>query len=241
MNASVLTTYGIAKRYGVKVALHPVSLALEKGKIYGLLGPNGSGKTTLMNILAGLVEPDVGRVDCAESVVSGHVQNEQQYPDFLTLRDLASLFAKQHLAWEQARFDDVLAIFELAPEAAYGSLSTGAKAGVKLAVMVSIKRDIWLIDEATLGVDVVRQGQCLSVLMTYFSEDLPAVIYCSHNMGEIDRMCDHIWLMQQGKVTWNGPLSAFVEGGHSVSLAFESKLSPQQTVITELKSRSIGR
>ncbi len=224
MKNVVLHADSIAKAYKSKMALHPTSFTLEKGKVYGLAGPNGSGKSTLMGILAGNVLPDVGYLNIVANSTVGHMHNEHDYPPYLTIGDIATLFENSQKDWIKERFDEVLAVFELRKNQKYGSLSTGQKAGVKLAVLVAQKTDIWLLDEATLGVDIARQSQCLTVLLNFFAEDSPAVVYCSHDMGEIDRLADDVWVINEGKIVWQGTKAEFAKSGQSVSESLLNKL-----------------
>lgn len=217
MSEIAIEAKGLAKAYKNTIALQPVNLSLSADRFYGLIGRNGSGKSTLMKLFGGIEKPSLGEVYITEGKSIGYVSNEDDYPYFLSLKVLAELFKSSKLHWEHRRYEDVLNIFNLEMSSKYGSLSTGQKAGVKLAVMLAQKPDIWLLDEATLGIDILAQGQSLTALLKYFIDDKPCVVFCTHDMNEIERLADEVIFVEDGKIAWQGEKDQLVHSKKSLT------------------------
>ncbi|MBE1302042.1 MAG: ATP-binding cassette domain-containing protein [Alteromonadaceae bacterium] len=216
-NENTLSLDNVCRHFGDKLALSNVSLEFSKGIVYGLLGRNGSGKTTLINILNGKSGMDKGELNIPLGWKIGHVSHEIGYPNYVKLSELNALFSASATTWGESRFTGILKIFGLTTSQRFGSLSTGEKAGVKLAVMIAQKPDLWLIDEATLGLDAYAQTQCITALMQYFIDDQPCVIFCSHHLAEVERLAEKIVLLEQGKVCWQGDKDNLINEQHSFS------------------------
>ncbi len=199
-----LALRGVSKHYAGKCAITDLTMDLEPGVFYGLLGANGAGKSTLLKLITDAETADSGKIYLANGIELGYVSSELGLPEFLRLQDIARLFAASHRRWLPNRYLQVLSFFKLEPELRFGGLSAGAKAGVKLGLMLAQKPTLWLLDEATLGLDIVAQNQCLELLMQYFIDDAPTVVFCSHNLSEIEKICEQIIVLEQGKLAWKG-------------------------------------
>lgn len=214
----LVSTHRISKWYGNKLALSDVSITLERNKIYGFIGRNGSGKSTLISLISGVIQPDVGTVNRAPELTIAKVTCDLDFPGFLPLYKIDSLFrASSNEQWDSERYFAVLEIFSLSPKSKFSSLSTGEKAGVKLAVLIAQKADLWLLDEATLGLDILAQHNCLTAILSYFVDDQPCIIFCSHHLSEIERLADDVVIMESGEIIWNGPREALKEDNTSFS------------------------
>ncbi|GEM_PF-5648315 len=199
-----IQTHYLAKAYDTKVALYPCDIAFHYNRIYALVGRNGSGKSTLVKLLAEVEAPTKGSITFPSNYRVGLVQSDIGYPNQIALLEIENLFSTCTNHWCKERFNHVLNIFNLSHNQQFGALSTGQKAGVKIAVMLAQKPTIWLLDEATLGIDLLAQGQALTALLEYFGEDKPCVLYCTHNVNEVEQLADEVLVMQRGRVIWQG-------------------------------------
>lgn len=216
-NSIVVETKQLSKWFAEKQAVKSVSIALERNKIYGFIGRNGSGKSTLMNLLTQELTPDSGAIKTSESCKIVKVSSELSFPDFIRLDKIQSLFKASKHSWDPARYEAVLQIFDLNLTSRFGNLSTGEKAGVKLAVLIAQQADLWLLDEATLGLDIISQFNCLTAILEYFVEDKPCIVFCSHNLAEIERLADDVLIMENGCIVFNGTKEQLIENNTSFS------------------------
>ncbi len=204
-------------------------LELNFGTVYGLVGRNGVGKTSLMNLIAGEIAAMSGSINLTTQHI-GHINSQTSYPGYYRIRELAALFIAQakckQSVWDTERFNDVLGIFSVDQATQYRHLSTGEKAGCHLAIMLAQHPSIWLLDEPTLGIDVVAINQCLSILSQTFLDDGPCVIFSTHQMYELERMTDRILVLADGEIRWQGETEALHEQEPSFRKAVEAMLQP---------------
>lgn len=206
-----IQTENLVKYYADKLALSATNLKLEFNKIHCIIGRNGSGKSTLIKLLCNSEQPSQGKLTLASHAHIGYVSNELSYPNYITLNNVSQLFSSSEKTWDNDRFLHILSIFDLALDSKFSSLSTGEKAGAKIAIMIAQKPNIWLLDEATLGIDIVAQGFCLTALLEYFIIDQPCVLLCTHQISEIERLAEEVIIMQNGKIKWQGNKDALIE------------------------------
>ena len=216
-NNIAISINDISKTYRQKIAIKSLSIVLEKNKIYGLIGRNGSGKSTLLNIISDEEQATHGNVTLSSDANVGIVSSTKGYPNFISLGGISSLFKASHKKWDVERYKAVLNIFALDEKRKYGDLSTGEAAGVKLAAMLAQKPNIWLLDEATLGIDIFAHWQCLTTLLEYFIEDQPCVLFCTHELSEIDRLAEEVIIMDSGKIYWQGDKDELIIDHQSLS------------------------
>lgn len=174
-------------------------LALQKGKCYGVIGRNGAGKSTLFKLLSHAITPDTGKIEIATNKPLMALSPTACFPPRLKLKTIAGLIAKAD--WQHQRWVECISILKIAEHQRYGGLSTGEQAAVRLAAYIAQPRDIWLLDEVLLGVDVVASQQMLTMLSMFFTDDMPCMLYSSHNTSELERLADEILLVDNGELT----------------------------------------
>jgi len=203
--------------------LKDISLEIPHGAIFGLLGPNGAGKTTLISILSGLRRPSGGRVqgDCR---AIGLVPQELAFYPMLTVRENLRFFGGvQNLggARLRERLDAVVAFARLegVPDRRAAELSGGLKRRLNLAIGLLTDPDLVLLDEPTVGVDPQSRAFLLESIAALRS---PArhLLYTSHYMEEVQAICDHVAIIDEGRVLAAGPLAAVLGGAASLEEVF---------------------
>lgn len=222
---------GLTRRFGERVALHPTDLDLEAGGVVGLLGPNGSGKSTLLRILVGLVRPDAGtaRVDGVALQGDGTaVRARATYaPGEIGLLD--ELRGAHHLAWflrgrEPAALERARTIAEalgLPLQARVRTYSHGMKRQLLFAAALAPRVRVRILDEPTEGLDPSKRGAVLDLLVEDAREQGTTIVLSSHHLGEVDRACDRLVFLADGrKIADETPASLATRAGRVLRLGF---------------------
>lgn len=205
-----IETEALTKRYGEKLALRNLGLRVTQGGVHALVGSNGAGKSTLFRILLGMLEPSHGhsRVLGVESSALdprtrgriGLVTEEHTLPGWMSVGALVDLQRSMYRGWCQDTFDEVLGHFNVLPEQKVKQLSRGERAGVSLALALAQRPELLILDEPTLGLDVVSKQAVLESLLFAGERDDCTIVYCSHQMDEIERLADHLIILEAGEL-----------------------------------------
>lgn len=206
----VIEAQGLTKRFGRKWALRNLGLRVPRGGVHALVGSNGAGKSTLFRILLGMLSPSGGssRVLGTDSTALdprtrgrvGLVTEEHTLPGWMSVRGLVALQEGMYPRWCRATFDEVLGHFDVLPEQKVKQLSRGERAGVSLALALAQRPELLILDEPTLGLDVVAKQAVIESLLFAGERDDCTLVYCSHQMDEIERMADHLVILEKGEV-----------------------------------------
>jgi ABC-2 type transport system ATP-binding protein len=211
--ANAIEAEGLAKRYREAVAVDGISFAIARGTITGLLGGNGAGKTTTIGMIIGLVAPSAGRVrvfgaDMAREPyrVLGRINFESPYVDLphrLTVRQNLTVFGLLYgVADTAARIAELSADLDLAEflERQAGKLSAGQKTRVALAKALINEPDLLVLDEPTASLDPDTADWIRGHLERYRAARNATILLASHNMFEVERLCDRVIMMKRGKI-----------------------------------------
>src|SRR3954449_1266127 len=208
----------VTKRYGELVAVDAISLQVAEGEVYGLLGPNGAGKTTLLRMLFGLIRPDAGTLRVFGRTwkeagprtlegVAGFVESPRFYPFLSGRRNLEGLGLLDG-GVERRRVDEVLEIVDLADRA--GDRVSGYSFGMRqrLGVAASLLRDprLLVLDEPANGLDPAGMRD-MRALIKRLAESGLTVLLSSHDMLEVEDICDNVTIMRTGSVVFHGEIS----------------------------------
>jgi len=204
---------GLAKRYRETVAVDGISFAIERGTIVGLLGGNGAGKTTTIGMIMGLVTPSAGSVrvfgaDMAHEPyrVLGRINFESPYVDLphrLTVRQNLTVFGLLYgVADLGARIGELAADLDLGEflDRQAGKLSAGQKTRVALAKALINEPDLLVLDEPTVSLDPDSADWIRGHLERYRAAKNATILLASHNMLEVERLCDRVIMMKRGKI-----------------------------------------
>ncbi|HMC41924.1 MAG TPA: ABC transporter ATP-binding protein, partial [Acidimicrobiales bacterium] len=208
----------LTKRFGSRVAVEGLSLEIAAGESYGLLGPNGAGKTTTISLVCGLLRPDGGEVvvaghrldgdDLAAKKAIGYVPQEVAlYPD-MTARENLSFFGRLYGLSGAAlarRIDAVLEIVGLTERAAdrISEYSGGMKRRANIAAGLLHEPELLVLDEPTVGVDPQSRNAILESV-EQLAAGGKAVLYASHYMEEVERLCDRVGILDEGHLIAEG-------------------------------------
>jgi ABC-2 type transport system ATP-binding protein len=218
----MLEVHGLHKRYRELVAVEEVSFTVHPGEMLGLLGPNGAGKTTTVSMIAGLLRPDRGEVRIGGGLVRGEtdpvkrriglVPQDLALHDPLSARENLSLFGALYGITGAKLGKGIDAALELAGLTDRGkdrvsTFSGGMKRRLNLAAALLHDPQILLLDEPTVGVDPQSRSAIFSNLEELKRQG-KTLVYTTHYMEEAERLCDHILIVDHGKVVANGTLEA---------------------------------
>ncbi|EMA27002.1 ABC transporter ATP-binding protein [Haloarcula japonica] len=230
----------ISKRYDDTVALDDVSIDVDGGEIFALVGPNGSGKTTLVEALTGTTTPDSGSVsifgESPTSVEDGRVGLLPQSftpPERLTARELVTYY--QGLYDDQQRGDDVLAAvgMETEDDTWYTNLSGGQQRRICVGITLVNDPDLLFLDEPTTGIDPAGR-QSLWSLIDDLSAGGTTIFLTTHYMKEAQQLADRVALLDDGTIVEVGPPTDLIESyGGGTHLLVETETSPEQLSVLE--------
>ena len=206
----VIHTRALSKRYGRKLALDHLDLAIPRGRIHAIVGANGAGKSTLFRILMGFMAPTSGEARIlgrdsqsltpADRARIGFVNEEHTLASWMRVAQVTAMQRHQYPRWNQQAFDSVIGHYHVLPEQKVGQLSRGERAGFNLALALAQGPELLVLDEPTLGLDVVAKRAFLESLLYSNAADDCTVVYCSHQMEEIERVADNLVILERGQL-----------------------------------------
>ena len=212
---------GLSKRFEATLAVDGVDITVAPGEVRGLLGPNGAGKTTLLRMLFGLIGPDDGSVELlgrdldglggeALEEVGGFVEEPSFYP-YLSGRANLELLARLDGGPSRAAVAEAVAKVGLEGrgEDRVGGYSTGMRQRLGLAAALLRSPRLLLLDEPTSGLDPAGT-QAVTTLVRDLAARGVAVLLSSHQIGELERVCDSYTVMQRGRVVWDGSAAELI-------------------------------
>jgi len=222
--AFAIETRRLTKIFDRTVAVDAINLTVNEGSITALLGGNGAGKTTTLGMLLGLLEPSSGKINLLgrdllreRTAIAADVNFSSPYvdlPNRLTVREnlvvYAHLYGLLHL---KARIDELaeqLQITELL-DRRYGSLSAGQRTRASLAKSLLNRPRLLLLDEPTASLDPDTADWVRTLLITYRETEAATIFLASHNMYEVERMCDDVIVMKQGRIVDRGRPRQLIE------------------------------
>jgi ABC-2 type transport system ATP-binding protein len=213
---NVIAADGVTVRYGKKTAVDGVSLAVAEGSVYALLGRNGAGKSSLVRVLLGMLRPEMGRVTLFGDDVWRHrarimdrigvVSEEADAPPDMRVKDLAWLSSRLYSRWTPAAFDARLDRFDIAPQSRYGDLSKGQKKQVALALALATSPDVLVLDDPTLGLDVVARKSLFEEVIADMAERGLTVLITTHDLAAIETLADRVGVIKDGKLVLDDEL-----------------------------------
>ena len=192
--------------YQNKLVLDKLNLSFEKGKVIGLLGPNGSGKTTLLRILAGLEKNYAGEVKIGGEDPNYLTKSFVSYqPDHLPLDKsynlvkISNLYGEFFEDFSKEKFEKIIKDFKLDMNMKIKNMSKGMKDKVQIALSLSRKSDLYLLDEPMSGIDPASRKKIMDVIIDNFdSEGL--MIISTHLISQIERLLDEVIFISDGKI-----------------------------------------
>ncbi|HYM54047.1 MAG TPA: ABC transporter ATP-binding protein [Solirubrobacteraceae bacterium] len=209
---------GLVKRYDEVLAVDHIDLNVRAGDVYGFLGPNGAGKTTTLRMALGLITPTEGAVELfgrdplregarALEGVAGFVEAPRFYP-YLTGRKNLELLAALDGDGAAGRIDEVLAVVELSPRAKHkvGGYSHGMRQRLGIAAALLRRPRLLILDEPATGLDPAGMRDMRTLIRRLADEGI-TVLLSSHQLPEVQELCDRVAIVDSGRVVYEGALA----------------------------------
>jgi ABC-type multidrug transport system ATPase subunit len=202
----LLAARGAGRRFGQTSALEPVELEIWDGDAVALVGPNGAGKSTLLSLLAGALEPSVGRIERRKGVRVGWAPQRPAQYGRLSARENLELFARlEGEADPRAAAERLLDAFELPGEAApSANLSVGNRQRLNLAISLLGSPDVLLLDEPTAALDP-EQRRRLWERAAALRAAGGAIVFATQNLEELERVAERVAALRDGRLVFAGP------------------------------------
>ncbi|WP_071459622.1 ABC transporter ATP-binding protein [Bacillus massilinigeriensis] len=223
----------IQKGFGKEIALSNVSLNIEKGSIYGLIGSNGAGKTTVMKLLAGIYNQDAGEVTVDAQAVYENVELKQRMfyiPDIpvfftqYTIAQMASFYHSLYPNWSEKRFILLVESFNFDLNKKLHTFSKGWQRQAAFILALSSQPEILILDEPMDGLDPVVRKKIKNLLVSDVAERGMTILISSHNLKEIEDICDTVGILHKGEIILQKELDELKSDIHKIQVAYKGVL-----------------
>ncbi len=201
----MLKCSNLKKKYLKKTAVENITMELEQGRIYALLGPNGSGKTTFMKMVAGLVKPTEGTVLYKGSPIGveskkevSYMPTEDYFYPYMTVEDVGKYYQDFFADFSFDTYKEMVADMGVSLQDRVTKISSGMAAKVRLAAALSRKAKLYLLDEPLNGIDLIARDKIVSTILSVADEDVTIVV-SSHLVEELESVVDGVIMIKNGK------------------------------------------
>ena len=225
----------LVKTFDGFTALDSATLTVPKGAVYGLVGPNGAGKSTLLRHITGVYKQDSGQVTVCgipvyenrhakERIVS--IPDDWFYYNQSTIREMAKLYAGMYPQFDRERFHKLRELFCLPEKKPIRRMSKGMQRQAAFWITMSCMPEYLVLDEPVDGLDPVMRRQVWQVLLDDVSARGTTVLLSSHNLRELEDVCDHVGIMDKGKVLLERTLSDLQDNTVKIQVAYKTAEEP---------------
>ena len=205
----MLELRNVTKTFGSFKALDDLSMVVPKGTVYGLVGPNGAGKSTVIRCMVGVYRPDCGEITVDGSVVYenpalkariGYIPDDIFYFPAATLEEMRQYYKGIYPDFDDALFQRLYEIFNLPRKTPLRRFSKGMQKQAAFHLAICCRPDVLILDEPVDGLDPVMRRQVMSLILADVAERGTTVLISSHNLRELEDVCDHVGIMDHGKM-----------------------------------------
>ena len=239
----MLQVNNVTKTFGAFKALDQLTMTVPKGTVYGLVGPNGAGKSTAIRLLTGVYTPDQGTItidgqpiyeNTALKERIGYIPDEIFYFPSATLEDMRKFYRGIYPKFDDALFDRLYEIFHLPPKSPIRRFSKGMQKQAAFHLAICCRPEVLILDEPVDGLDPVMRRQVWSLILADVAEHGTTVLISSHNLRELEDICDHVGIMNQGKMLLEKSLADMQ--GTTVKLQIVGDIPAGLNILHESKS-----
>ncbi len=199
----------LSKKFPGKEAIKNTSISVKKGTIVGLIGPNGAGKSTLLRTIVDLYAPDAGEVKIkGENIrdnfkmkeIIGYVGDRNDSFNSSKIKDIVRYYKFAYSNFDENKFNKTNEIFKIPMNQKLSRLSKGNAARVSFMLALSLKPELLVLDEPTSGLDPIVKRKFLNLVLEEVCENGTTVLISSHNLNDLESICDHIVFLNDGEV-----------------------------------------
>ena len=232
MSTDMIKGTNITKTFDGFTALNSLSFHVPKGAVYGLVGPNGAGKSTLIRHITGTFRPDSGQItiDGRDVYTDITVKSKMAYiPDDIfffrqaSLKDMKNYYAGIYESFDKNYFDDMLGRFPaLKEKSVMRRMSKGMQKQAAFLLAASIRPEVLVLDEPVDGLDPVMRRQIWNILLDDVAKREMTVLVSSHNLRELEDVCDHVGILHKGELLIERSLKDLQQGISKIQTAYEA-------------------
>ena len=223
----MLELRNITKTFGDFKALDDLSMTVPKGTVYGLVGPNGAGKSTAIRCIVGVYRPDCGSVTMDGQLVYenpalkeriGYIPDDIFYFPTSTLEEMRRYYKGLYPDFDDALFERLYEIFNLPRKGLIRRFSKGMQKQAAFHLAICCRPDVLILDEPVDGLDPVMRRQVMSLILSDVAERGTTVLISSHNLRELEDVCDHVGIMYHGKMLLEKSLADMQGNTHKLQM-----------------------
>ena len=233
----------VTKTFGSFTALQDLTMTVPKGSVYGLVGPNGAGKSTVIRHITGVYTPDSGEITINGKEIYenidlkgkiGYIPDDVFYFPSATLEDMRKFYRGLYPNFDDKLFDKLYEIFNLPPKSPIRRFSKGMQKQAAFHLAICCRPEVLILDEPVDGLDPVMRRQVMSLILSDVAEHGTTVLISSHNLRELEDVCDHVGIMDHGKMLLERSLADMQ--GNTVKLQLVGQVPEDLDILHETHS-----
>ncbi len=233
----------VTKSFGTFKALDDLNMHVPKGTVYGLVGPNGAGKSTAIRHLTGVYTPDSGEITMEGTPIyenpeakvrMGYIPDDIFYFPSATLEEMRKFYKGMYPKFDDCLFDRLYEIFNLPKNSPLRRFSKGMQKQAAFHLAICCRPDVLILDEPVDGLDPVMRRQVWSLILADVAERGTTVLISSHNLRELEDICDHVGIMDHGKMLLERSLADMQ--GNTVKLQLVGRRPENLEILHETSS-----
>lgn len=231
----MIEVINVTKRFDMFTALDQVNMHVKKGAIYGLVGPNGAGKSTIIRHITGAYRQDAGEIrvngqivyeNAAVKAEIAYIPDDIFYYNQANMKDMVRFYKDMYPSFDKELFERLQECFpSISLKRAIRRLSKGMQKQAAFWLAICCRPKLLILDEPVDGLDPVMRRQIWSLLMSDVAEHGTTVLVSSHNLRELEDVCDHVGIMHHGKVIMEKSLDDLQGSVSKIQVAFDSEKS----------------
>ena len=239
----MLKLQNVSKSFDGFLALDDLTLNVPQGAVYGLVGPNGAGKTTAIRHITGVYRPDSGAVTLAGEPVFenpeakakiGYIPDDIFYYPAATLEDMRRFYRDIYPTFDDALFERLREIFPLPEKSPIRRFSKGMQKQAAFHLTLAARPRMLVLDEPVDGLDPVMRRQVMSLILSEVADTGATVLISSHNLRELEDVCDHVGIMDHGRMLLERSLADMQGSTHKLQIVGDTP--PDLEVLSETAS-----
>ena len=223
----MLEMRNVTKRFGSFTALDDLSLTVPRGAVYGLVGPNGAGKSTAIRHLTGIYRPDSGTVTMEGLPIyenpevkgtMGYIPDDIFYFPSATMEEMRKFYKGMYPRFDDALYERLFEVFQLPKKGQIRRFSKGMQKQAAFQLTLCTRPKVMILDEPVDGLDPVMRRQAWSLMLSAVAENGTTVLVSSHNLRELEDVCDHVGILDHGKMLLERSLESMQGATHKLQL-----------------------
>lgn len=216
----MLEIKNLHKGYNNRSVIHGINICVNRGEIHGLIGSNGAGKTTLLKCAAGIYKPAQGTVQYDEKSIYdnpevkakvAYVSEKLDFINIYSVVGMAKYYQNFYDTFSGKKFDDLVKHFGINPKKNIGTLSKGEKAKLNFILAIAQQPEYLIMDEPESGMDAESKAMFRDILIEEVDKEQIGVLFSSHDITDVERMCDNVTMMEAGEIFAQKSVDKFME------------------------------